>query len=174
MKISRPKPTELSEYHQQLIQQVPETDILKLLSDQLQTGSAFVRSIPDNQMEVVHDGYGWSVRQVVEHCLDAERVFGYRMLRFASGDQVDLPGWDENHYAACGYCQPVDTEQMALEFTSLRQANLNLLNRLSESVMTNAGVADGNPFTVRSLLFVMAGHWIHHVQILKKRLEMDS
>lgn len=170
MSISRPAPHQLSAYHQQLITVVPETDIVELLKQQQTSGPDFVRSVPADQLDVIHDGYGWSVRQVIEHLLDAERVFGYRLLRFASGDQVSLPGWDENHYAACGYCVPVDVNAMADEFGNLRAANLNLLHRLSPSVISNSGIADDKPFSVDSLLFVMAAHWIHHEQILTKRL----
>ena len=129
-----------------------------------------MKSIPADRLDIVHEGYGWSVRQVIEHLLDAERVFGYRILRFASGDLVDLPGWDENHYASCGYCEPVDVGAMADEFTGLRSANLDLLRRLSGSVVCNAGTADGNPFSVNSIAYVMAAHWVHHEQILQKRL----
>lgn len=168
--IPHPEPFQLSEYHKQLLAVLPDGDIVDLLNQQQTTGPEFVRSIPADQLDVVHDGYGWSVRQVVEHLLDAERVFGYRLLRFASGDKVDLPGWDENHYAACGYCVPVDVNAMAEEFSSLRSANMSLFRRLSGSVISNLGTADGNPFSVNSLLHVMAAHWIHHEVILKKRL----
>lgn len=185
MFIPRPQPSQLSSYHQQLLAVLPDAyisdakngaaenggaDIVDLLTTQQTSGPDFVRSIPSSQLDIVHDGFGWSVRQVVEHLLDAERVFGYRILRFASGDLVDLPGWDENHYASCGYCEPVDVNAMADEFAGLRSANLSLLKRLSASVISNAGTADGNPFTVNSILYVMAAHWVHHELILKKRL----
>lgn len=171
MSIPRPESSQLSEYHQQLLAVLPDKDIVELLIQQQTSGPEFVRSIPANQLDVIHDGYGWSVRQVIEHVLDAERVFGYRLLRFASGDQISLPGWDENHYAACGYSTPVDVNAMADEFASLRSANLSLFNRLSESVISNSGIADGKPFSVNSLLYVMAAHWLHHEIILKKRLQ---
>ncbi|MEP3480115.1 MAG: DinB family protein [Fuerstiella sp.] len=178
MSIPRPLTSQLSHYHQQLITVLPDSylnesgdaNIVDLLVAQQTSGPQFVRSIPADRLDIVHEGYGWSVRQVIEHLLDAERVFGYRILRFASGDLVDLPGWDENHYASCGYCDPVDVDAMAGEFSELRSANLSLLKRLSKSVICNAGTADGNPFSVNSIAYVMAAHWVHHQQILEKRL----
>lgn len=174
MPIPRPEPFQLSDYHQQLILLVPDTDIVALLTEQGCSGPDFVRSISSSQLDIVHEGFGWSVRQVLEHLLDAERVFGYRLLRFASGDRVPLPGWDENHYAACGYCEPVDENAMADEFAALRSANLSLFGRLSPAVIGNAGIADEKPFSVNSLLYVMAAHWTHHENILKKRLATSA
>lgn len=182
MSIPSPLPSQLSSYHQQLMTVLPDqylaessdADIMDLLVAQQKSAAEFVKSIPTDQLDIVHEGYGWSVRQVVEHLLDAERVFGYRILRFASGDHVDLPGWDENHYASCGYCDPVDVDAMADEFVGLRWANLNLLKRLSHSVICNAGTADGNPFSVNSVAHIMAAHWIHHEQILQKRLATSA
>ena len=184
--VPAPQSFQFSAYHQQLLAVLPAPyrpnlssdaagsasggNIMELLAEQLNTGPVFVRSLPIEQLDIVHDGFGWSVRQVIEHLLDAERVFGYRILRFASGDTVPLPGWDENHYAACGYSQPVDVNAMAEEFTGLRSANLCVLRRLSDSVISNMGVADNKPFSVNSICYVMAAHWIHHQLILAKRL----
>jgi hypothetical protein len=166
----RPTAPECSDYHIGLINRVPDGDILELLTNQLSELQGFADSIPEDQAAVVHPPYGWTVRQVIEHCVDAERVFGYRTLRFASGDTTDLPGWDENTYASCGYGPDADVSALAQEFTAIRAANIALLGRLTADAWDRRGTADGNPVSVRVLAWLMAGHWMHHQQILMKRL----
>lgn len=170
MPTQRPTSAEHSSYHETLISLVPDGSILETLSQQLDSLPEFIASIPDAAAEVVHAPYGWTVRQVVEHCLDAERVFGYRVLRFSTDEKVDLPGWDENFYAKCGYAKSVGLNELAKEYTAVRQANLLLAKRLVPDAWDRCGTADNNPYSVRSLLWLMAGHWIHHEKILKIRL----
>jgi len=166
----RPTEQDCSEYHIGLINRVPDGDILELLTSQLSELQGFADAIPASEADVVHIPYGWTVRQVIEHSLDAERVFGYRALRFAAGDQTDLPGWDENMFADCGYGSGADISTLAQEFSAVRAANIALLNRLIPEAWDRRGTADGNPVTVRVLAWLMAGHWMHHQQILRKRL----
>lgn len=166
----RPSFAEHSTYHESLISLVPDGSILETLEQQRGSIAEFVASIPAESAEVVHEPYGWTVRQVIEHCLDAERVFGYRVLRFATDEKVDLPGWDENFYAQCGYAQAVSLNELAQEYLAVRQANLSLAKRLVPEAWGRSGTADNNPYSVRSLIWLMAGHWIHHEKILRVRL----
>lgn len=89
----RPNETEVFSYQRNYVAKVPDGDILSTLEHQAQTVSQFVRDIPASELEVVHSPYGWSVRTVIEHCCDAERVFGYRALRFATGEAVLYRTW---------------------------------------------------------------------------------
>ena len=109
------------------------------------------------------------MRQVVEHISDAERVFGYRAWRIAAGDPTGLPGWDEQFISSTDY-GPADAEAMAAEFLGLRASNLHLLRRIEESRWSNQGIADSMPLSVRAIAFLMAGHLIHHQDILQQRL----
>ena len=111
---------------------------------------------------------------MVQHCCDVERVFGYRALRFASGDEIDLPGWDQNFYAVCGHCDLTSKEELAEEFAALRRANLRLLHRLEPSAFDRFGMADGKKVSVRTIFWLMAGHWIHHEKVLRVRLQPAS
>lgn len=166
----RPTQEECSDYHFGLISRVPDGDILEQLTSQLSDLQGFCDSIPAKEAGVVHPPFGWTVRQVIEHCTDAERVFGYRALRFAAGDTTDLPGWDENSYAASGYGPAATICELGQEFTALRAANVALLSRLIPDAWDCSGRADGRPVSVRLLAWLMAGHWAHHHQILLKRL----
>jgi hypothetical protein len=170
----RPSEQECFGYHRNYVANVSDGDILQTLEAQLTSVPAFIRALPEDQLDVVHAPYGWRIRTVVEHCCDAERVFGYRALRFATGDKTELPGWDENYYAACGYSCPQSTGEIAGEFASLRSANLCLFKRLNPDAFDRLGVADGKQVSVRTLAWLMAGHWLHHAAILRKRLSLAS
>lgn len=166
----RPNDKEAFDYHRDYIALVPDGDILQTLRSQIDSASNLIRTIPADQLEVTHKPYAWKVRTVLEHCCDAERVFGYRVLRFAAGDTTELPGWDQDLYAASGHSTSGTAEDLISEFTTLREANLCLLKRLDPKTFGQIGVADGRQVTVRTLAWLMAGHWIHHEIILKKRL----
>ncbi|MCR9293825.1 MAG: DinB family protein [bacterium] len=166
----RPGDHECFDYHCDYVAKVPDGDIIDTLEKLGGSAVEFIHSIPDDQFEVIHPPYGWRIRTVLEHCCDAERVFGYRALRFAAGDKTDLPGWDENHYATCGYGDAPSKEFLAAEFGGLRAANLALFGRLRPEAFDEIGTADGRKVSVRTLAWLMAGHWLHHEAILRKRL----
>ena len=167
----RPANSECFDYHRNYVAQVPDGDILETLTAQQQEIATFLREIPQDQADVVHPPYGWTVRQVIEHCLDAERVFGYRALRFANADATELPGWDENRYASSGYGPHATLAELAEEYVALRRANVLLLSRLTDDAWEQLGTADRRAASVRTLAWLMAGHWLHHEQILRERLQ---
>ncbi len=170
----RPSDQECFDYHRDYVAKVGDGNILDTLTAQALDAPDFIRRIPTDQWTVVHPPYGWKVCTVIEHCCDAERVFGYRILRFATGDATELPGWDENFYAASGYSRPASMAALAEEFSFLRQSNLRLLERLADASWDRIGVAEGRRTSVRTLAWLMAGHWLHHRAILALRLGWDA
>lgn len=166
----RPGDHECFDYQRNYVAKVPEGSIVETLSKQSESIPAFIRAIDKSQWEVTHAPYGWSIRTVIEHCCDAERVFGYRFLRFATGDKTDLPGWDENRYASCGYATAVDFDVLAEEFAATRKSHLALIHRVEDAAWDRMGLADGRKMSVRTLVWLMAGHWLHHEEILIQRL----
>jgi hypothetical protein len=168
--LTRPTFDECVGFHRDYVAGVPDGNILKTLETQIEKIQSRIRSIPSKQAETIHPPYGWTVRQVIEHCVNAERVFGYRAMRFAAGDTTDLPGWDEDHYAECGFGMHCSVDDLCVEFVALRRANIALLGRLTESAWDATGTAEGRKMSVRTLAWLMAGHWLHHDRILTKRL----
>ena len=166
----RPGPQECFGYHRDYVANVPNGNIMETLTRQLSEIPRFIVSLPRSEMTVVHPPFSWRIHTVIEHCCDAERVMGYRALRFATGDQTELPGWDESHFARCGYGECTDPQALAEEFRALRQANLCLFHRLSENSFDQIGTANGMRASVRTLAWLSAGHWLHHQKILEKRL----
>ncbi|HLT47287.1 MAG TPA: DinB family protein [Rubricoccaceae bacterium] len=109
----------------------------------------------------------WTVRQVVQHTLDAERVFAYRALRFARGDDTPLPGFEENAWAENDPGQPL--HDLLAEADAVRAATLALLRAFPEEAWDRRGVASGHPMSVRALAYVIAGHTAHHMAVLRER-----
>ena len=172
MNIGTPTKEEFSEYHQTFISCVPDGKVEELLESQCLSFPTFVAGIPDRQADIIHAPYGWTIHQVIEHVVDAERVFGYRALRFATGDTTELPGWNENDYSASEYGRNVSIAELSQEFRTLRKSNIALLKRMDPDRFGNLGVADGRQFSVRAIVHLMVGHLIHHENILKSRLGM--
>lgn len=168
----RPTDDEVFHYQRDYVKKVADGDILETLKRQCEIAVPWIKSIPSAEADVVHPPYGWSIWQVIQHCVDAERVFGYRALRFATGDKTELPGWDENRYASVAYATGSSLVDLAEEFYLTRQSNIHLLQRLSPTAWEEVGTADGRLVSVRAISWLMAGHWIHHEVILKKRLNL--
>lgn len=138
------------------------------LGDQLYWMCELAGSLSAEQIDQVHKPYAWTVRQVIAHCLDAERVFGYRILRFAAGDETDLPGFDENAYVDARFGLG-NVSHLITEMGALRQANIMLLRRITPVAWNRGGTVEGNRVTVRALAWMLAGHLQHHFSILEKR-----
>lgn len=124
------------------------------------------------QVDRVHPPYHWTVRQVFEHCADAERVFGYRMLRLAAGDQTPLAGYDENAYADSRFGLGNFT-QLINEIAALRQSNVLLLRRLVPKAWDHSAEVNGNRVTTRAIAWIAAGHLHHHLAIVEKRCDLS-
>jgi hypothetical protein len=170
----RPTDEEVFEYQRDYVKKVDDGDILETLRHQCDVAVPWIKSIPATEAVVVHPPYGWSIWQVIQHCVDAERVFGYRALRFATGDKTELPGWDENRYASVAYAAGSSLDELAEEFYFARKSNLALLQRLKPEAWNEVGCADGRLVSVRAISWLMAGHWIHHEVILRKRLNLET
>lgn len=111
----------------------------------------------------------WSVREVVGHLGDAERVFGYRLYCFSRGERQSLPGFDENEYAARSGAAERPLAELVAELLALREVNLGVIRRITDEAWSHQGVANNNPITTRALVYVLAGHTRHHLDVLRER-----
>lgn len=166
----RPESTEYEPYFAGYVNQVPEGEITEILESQQFNVRKFWRSIPESAAAVIHPPYTWKIRQVMDHMVDAERIFGYRLLRIARGDVTPLPGFDELHYAVASEEKPAPLADIAESFDSLRRANVLLVRNLPEAAWDRHGTSNGFPISVRALAYILAGHVFHHDKILRKRL----
>lgn len=170
----RPNENDLtSDYHKQLVDQITGDCVLSVLQRQRDWLCELASHISTDQIDTIHPPFGWTIRQVFAHCVDAERIFGYRMLRIAAGDKMSLAGWDENQYAASRFGLGTFTGLMS-ELDFLRQANLNLLRRIVPRSWDLAAEVDGSLISVRGLAWVTAAHLQHHFRIVEKRCGIAS
>lgn len=164
----RPQPAEYDAYYQRYIDRVPAGDIVTLLRDQLTDTRELLRRVPPGGADYAYASGKWSVKEVIGHICDAERVFAYRALRVARGDATPLEGFDENAYVPAGRFAARALGQLVEELTAVRTATVALLNGLPEEAWTRTGTANGVPVSVRALAVITAGHELHHRALLEE------
>jgi hypothetical protein len=168
--MARPTSDEHNPYYSKYIALVPDDNlsIAGILADQHHDTVDLLRKAKSKGDHAYAPGK-WTVKQVIGHVSDSERVFAYRALRFARGDETALPGFDQDTFMAGSNFQSRTMEDLLEELWSVRAATLSLAKSLPESALSKRGTASGSPVTVRALLYIIAGHERHHVGILKER-----
>lgn len=166
----RPDESEYPTHVTGYVAKVPAGNLLQVLTVQAEDLKWLVGSLNDEEALVRHAPYTWSIKQVVGHLADCERVFGYRTMRIARADSTPLPGFDEN-----AYMQAVDFDSRPLaelleEFVLQRRAHLLMLAGLVPGAWLRRGVVSDHPISARAAACVMAGHAQHHLDILHQRL----
>jgi hypothetical protein len=168
--MARPEASEYARSYENYIRLVPEEDVVEAMRSELARTLEVLRAVPEDESLRRHPPYSWSIRQVVGHLSDSERVFGYRALRFARGDATPLPGFDENVYAAAAQSDRIALSDLADEFEGLRRSHLGLFAGLPEDAWDRRGVANQAEISVRALAYAVVGHERHHMGIVRKRL----
>lgn len=169
--IPRPAPADYPPYYAPYVEAVPEGDLVRSLEDQCEDVLALLRRFGEENGGVRYAAGKWSVREVVGHLADAERVFAYRALRFARADATPLPGFDENAYVAAAGFDRRTLADLAEEFADVRRATVKLFCALGAEALARAGTANGARVTVGALAWIIAGHERHHARILRERYE---
>ena len=165
----RPTETEYAPFYAGYVALVPETDVLAVLEGQADEIRRLLAPVPTGKETYRYAEGKWSLRQVLGHLVDAERVFGHRAFCFSRGEQGALPSFDENKYVDAGRSDGVPLSELVTELALVRQSNLIVLRRLDARDWTRVGTASGKPVSVRALAWVMAGHPRHHLQVLRDR-----
>lgn len=167
--IPRPRADEYATYYGNYISKVPEGDLLALLATQIGDTLKLFRGIPEARGTHRYAPDKWSIKEVVGHLCDTERIMSYRALRIARADATPLPGFEQNDYVPMGGFDGRTLADLAEEFAAVREATLHLFRHLDPAALMRRGTASGNPFTPRALAYVIAGHERHHVGILKAK-----
>ena len=166
---TRPDATEHAPYYGKYIALVPEADAIKALESQIADALVLLRTIPEAKGDHRYARDKWTIKEVIGHVIDGERVFAYRALRFARNDRTELPGFDENQYVpAADFGRRALADLMA-EWELVRRSNLAMFRGFGTEAWRRQGVASGNPVSVRALAFIIAGHGRHHLGILRER-----
>jgi uncharacterized damage-inducible protein DinB len=167
--ITRPNADEHSEYFGRYIQQVPSGDVVSLLREQLMDTLALLRDVSADKADYAYAAGKWTIKEVIGHLADTERVMSYRALCFARGDEGPLPSFDENTFVAKANFGSRSLADLLEEFQVVRAATIHLIKNLDEETLMRRGVASGNSTSVRALIYIIAGHERHHVALLRER-----
>jgi hypothetical protein len=161
----RPTDSEYAPYYARYIALV-DGDLLAALEEQKELLRRLARSIPPERESYQYAEGKWSIREVIGHLIDGERVFGYRAFCISRGDQTPLPGFDQNRYIADSDYDNRSLHDLVDELIAARDLNLRTFHALSEEAWSRMGTASGNPVSVRALAYITAGHITHHVNVL--------
>jgi len=172
--IPRPAADEASPYYHGYIAKVSGENIGEQLVGQLAEVEGLFGAVDDTSAPARYSPGKWSVKEVLGHLVDVERIFAYRLLRIARGDVTPLPGFDEKVYVP-----PADFDKRALrdlvaEFRAVRLSTVALLNGLPPAAWARRGSASGNPVSARALAYIMVGHVTHHLGVLRDRYGLGS
>jgi DinB superfamily len=165
---TRPDASEHIPYYAKYINLVPNGNILTILEEQVQDTSTFLGSITEEQSLKRYAPDKWSIKEVIGHLTDSERIFAYRALRFARDDKTALPGFESDDYIEPGRSDKRNWQGLIKEFEAVRRATVELYEPLDETAWTRQGVANNDAVSVRALAYIIAGHELHHVKLIQE------
>jgi hypothetical protein len=166
---SHPEPGEYAPYYEKYISLIPGNDILATLEDQRRQTLLLLSGRTDADGDLRYAPGKWSVKEVLGHLNDTERIFAYRALRISRGDQTPLAGFEQDDYVRNGPFARRPLEDLIEDYIAVRRATISLFRNLDEAAWTRRGVASENEVTVRALAYMIAGHELHHRKILEEK-----
>lgn len=167
--IARPRADEHAEYFSRYISQVPDGDLVSMLREQAVETVTLLQDLTPAQANYAYAPGKWTIKQVIGHIIDGERVFVYRAMRFARCDSTELPGFDENAFVDNANFNERTLGDLLEELQVVRASTIQFAKNLDAEALTRRGSANGNGISVRALLYVVAGHERHHAKLLRER-----
>lgn len=168
LKVSRPEKSEYAEYYEKYVSLV-NGDVLSVLKQNKTDTQDILTKISEEKSLFRYAEGKWSIKELLGHIIDTERIFAYRALRFARNDQTPIEGFDQDPYIENANFDNCKFTDLIAEFALIREANILMFQNLPENAWMRFGIASDNPVSVRALAFMLAGHEQHHINILKER-----
>jgi hypothetical protein len=165
----RPEESEYSKSMSAYIDHVPEEDVCAALASQTEVTRALIESIGEERSAFRYAPDKWSIKQVVGHFTDTERIFSYRTMAIARGEQQPLPGFDENAYVVNAGFESLALSDLLESYLAVRRSTLLMLRQLPPEAWQRRGTASGNSVTVRAFAYAILGHERHHLKVLRER-----
>ena len=166
----RPQSDEYDEYFETYISLVHDANIIDAMAAQVIEVQEFFRNVATTELEVLHQQYTWSLKQVLGHCIDTERVMGYRANCIAVSKDADLPGFEQNDFVANVDFNSVSIDDLLEEFAVCRRSHELMFKRFSQSNWEQTGKANNTSISVRALAYLMVGHVRYHLTIIRSRV----
>jgi len=169
-KISTPLEGEYASYAIDYIKLVPEgADVLECMEDNMMDTEELILSVPKNKLEYRYAEGKWTIKEIIQHLIDCERIFCYRALCIARKDETPLPGFDENHYAENSHANHRTIDSLLDELDNVRSCTIAMFRSFDRSVIENKGISNNNPLSVRSVAHIIVGHELHHMNVIRER-----
>lgn len=165
----RPTPDEYAPYYANYVNKVFGENVLEFLESEHQTFHTFLQAIPEPKWDYRYAEGKWSIKEIIAHLNDSERVFAYRALRIARKDQTPLPGFEQDDYVAALNTTELEPAHLINDYVAVRAASLSLFASFNDEMWQRRGIASNYPFSTRALAYIIAGHEQHHFAILKER-----
>ena len=160
---------EYADFYKSYIQVLQDIDLIEELEICLHDFIKFVQNIPMDKFDYRYELGKWTIKEIIQHLIDSERVFSYRALRISRNDKTPLPNFNENEYAANSNGNTRNLQGLLTELAVVRQATLSLFNSFSQEQLTRTGIASNNEVSVRAIGFIIIGHQKHHQKIFAER-----
>ncbi len=167
--MNRPKPGDYAQYYEQYISEIKGSNILKVLESQLSETIVLLKSVTEEKGNYKYAEGKWTIKEVIGHFTDTERIFAYRALCFARGETKVLPGFEQDDYVNSGKFNEKPLSDLINEFRLLRESNLVLFKSFNADSLAKAGRVEDNRVTVLAILFIIAGHTRHHLKIIEEK-----
>ncbi len=169
----RPLSSEHPPYYDHYLGLVKDDDIIRTLKNQVIGIQAVISAIPEEKENHAYAEGKWTIKEVLGHIIDTERILGYRAIRFARKDKTVLPGFDENIFVANAQFNKRTLYDLGHEFAIVRGANLAAFKHFDETAMDQMGNANGKDVSVRAILYMIAGHAAHHMNVIQTKYLVD-
>lgn len=160
---------EYSQFNATYINALENVELLEELEISLHDFIKFAREIPMDKFDYRYAEGKWTIKEIIQHIMDAERIFAYRALRISRNDKTPLPGFEENNYVENTNANGRSLQELLTEFSALRHSNLLLFKSFDEKQLIRMGIASNHPVSVRALGFLIIGHQKHHQKVFKER-----
>lgn len=164
----RPPESEVPDFFRGYVGRVPDGPLIELLAGQLASFPALLYAVGESRSETGYAPEKWSLKQTLEHISDTERVMSYRLMRIARGDQTPLPGFSQDGFVANSNANSRAWRDLIAEFEAVRRATLALVRPMASEAWARNGEASGQPVSARALAYVIAGHVLHHRDLIEK------
>ena len=165
----KPSPTTYPAYFKKYVDLVPDEELLTCFKNQLPVIKELLNSITEEKSMHAYDTGKWTLKELLQHMIDTERIFNYRALAIARGETASLPGFDENIYAANSNANERSWQSLVDEFLCVRNSAALLYQSFTDEALTALGISNNNPVSVISLGFITLGHFYHHKNVIEER-----
>ncbi len=160
---------ELPEYYKKYVKNVIDKDIIRYLEQQKDSAVEFFNEIGVEKSLYRYEENKWSIKEILGHLCDTERIFVTRALQFARNEKQSLPGFEQDDYIAAANFDEVPLDVLVDDFVKMRESNLSLFGTFNDEIFSHKGTANDFEFTVASALFIIAGHFDHHINVIKEK-----